>query len=624
MRDHERNTSGANAKGKGLPLPGPVEIAAPPSGSGSPGRRDTARRTATRERVVVFADMVGYSALSSTHELATHLMWMDFRQTCLDPAAHAHEGHVIRMLGDGCLLTFPDADRALAWMLDVRARIVADRLGAGGRWQNLSLRFGGHVADVICESGDIYGSGVNLAKRIQERALGDGVLVSQAFVDHLSAGHDVPLRYLGELEYRNIAQPLATHEIVFAEATRPIREETDELPSIAVMPLVNRTGDPSLDWFADGVLDDVIDSLSSLKELRVISRNSTVPLAQRTRDPHEIARILSVRYVLQGSLVGNGERGRIHVSLEDAKSGDTLLAQKREFSHSELFDVQDIVVRQVVGRITPGVRSAELDKALRKPPANFTAYQCTLRALDLMKRLDRDGFMEARDYLERARRLDDQFALPVAWLARWYCVYVGQHWGENRERSIGEAEDIARQAVALDRENPLALAAYGHVRSYLRRDYETALVYFDRSRQLSPSHALTWILSSATLSYLNKGAEAVEHAKMALTLSPNDQDITQFYDFAGIAHFVADDMPAALAFAEMSYAEQPGYVSVLKSLAAFNGMMGNREAARHYAVQLLDRDPSFTVSTHAVNSPMQHGPRLEAYLQGLEVAGIPH
>ena len=568
--------------------------------------------------------MVGYSALSSTHELATHLMWMDFRQTCLDPAAARHEGGVIRMLGDGCLLTFPDADRALAWMLDVRARIVADRLGAAARWQNLSLRFGGHVAHVICENGDIYGSGVNLAKRIQERALGDGVLVSQAFLDQLSSDHDVPFRYLGELEYRNIAQPLPTHEVVFAEATRPIREATDELPSIAVMPLANRTGDPSLDWFADGVLDDVIDSLSSLKELRVISRNSTVPLAERTRDPHEIARILSVRYVLQGSLVGNGERGRIHVSLEDAKSGDTLFTQKREFSHSELFDVQDIVVRQVVGRITPGVRSAELEKALRKPPANFTAYQCTLRALDLMKRLDRDEFMEARDYLERARQLDDQFALPVAWLARWYCVYVGQHWGEDREGAIEEAEEVARQAVALDRENPLALAAYGHVRSYLRRDYETAIVYYDRARQLSPSHALTWVLSSATLTYLGRGPEAVEHVKMALTLSPNDQDLNQFYDFASLAHLLNEDDAAALTFAELSYAEHPRYVSNLKTLTVLCEKAGRHEEAGRHARTILAIDPAFTVSSYRAACPFNRNERFEWYLSGLAAAGIPN
>ena len=572
----------------------------------------------------MFADMVGYSALSSREELSTHVMWMDFRRTCLDPSATVHGGTVVRMLGDGCLLTFPCADEALGWCLDVRRRILDDRVGAGARWPNLSLRFGAHVAQVICEGDDIYGAGVNVTKRIQERAHGDGILLSDAIVSRLRPSHGCELRYLGALEYRNIADPLPTHEVVFGERTQPLREDTGELPSIAVMPLVDRAGSGDLVWFTDGVIDDMIQSLSSLRELRVISRDSTVPLAQRTRDPAEIARILSVRYVVSGSLVGDGERGRVFVSLVDAARGETLFSEKCEFAHSQLFDVQDTLVRRIVGRITPGVRSAELEKALRKPPANFTAYQHMLRALDLMKSLDRGEFLRAREHLDEARRLDPGFALPVAWLARWGCVQVGQHWAEDRDRAVDEAEEAAREAVGIDRENPLALAAYGHVRSYLRRDYETALVYFDRARQISPSHALTWILSSATLAYLGKGDEAVEHARMALTLSPNDQDLFQFYDFAAIAHYTAGRYADALALAEMSRSERPNYLSSLKTMTIVNAAMGRHEQARDCARELLSHDPGFTVSGYEQVCPFAQPEDTARCLEHLGAAGLPN
>ena len=572
---------------------------------------------------VVFADMVGYSALCLRDEGATHVMWMDFRDSCLAPTVAHHSGEVIRLLGDGCLLVFAEADDALHWCLDVRRRILDDRIGAVRRWPNLCLRFGAHATRAIRENDDIYGSGVNLAKRIQERAHGDGVLVSGTFLDRLHAGRDHEFRYLGELEYRNIAQPLATHELVFGERSPPVREDAGDLPSIAAMPFVNQTGDEGLAWFTDGIIDDVIQSLASLKELRVISRNSTVPLGARTRDPIEIARVLSVRYVLQGTLVGSGERGRLYVTLEDAARGETLFSEKCEFSHSQLFDVQDTLVRRIVGRITPGVRSAELEKALRKPPANFTAYQNMLRALDLMKSLDRDDYMEARSYLDEAHRLDPQFALPVAWLARWHCVFVGQHWGECREQAVEEAERAARRAISIDRENPLALAAYGHVRSYLKRDYDTALVYFDRARQLSPSHALTWILSSATLSYLGEGDEAVEHARMALTLSPSDQDLHQFFDFASIAHFTAGDLVTALHYAEMSHAEKHGYVSNLKMMTMLNGALGNGGEARRYAVQLMEADPSLTVSGYRRMGPWAVPETVEFFAEQLHSAGVP-
>ena len=572
----------------------------------------------------MFADMVGYSALSSREELSTHVMWMDFRRTCLDPTVAIHGGTVVRMLGDGCLLTFPTADSALAWCLDLRRRILDDRVGAGTRWPNLTLRFGAHVADVICEGDDIYGAGVNVTKRIQERAHGDGVLVSDALVERLSPGHGCELRFLGALEYRNIADPLPTHEVVFRERSVPLREDTGELPSIAVMPLLDRTGADDLDWFTDGVIDDIIQSLSSLKELRVISRNSTVPLAQRTRDPAEIARILSVRYVVSGSLVGNGERGRVFVTLEDAVRGETLFSEKCEFSHSQLFDVQDTLVRRIVGRITPGVRSAELEKALRKPPVNFTAYQNTLRALDLMKTLDREDFYQARRHLDEAHRLDPGFALPVAWLARWYCVLVGQHWADDRERAIEEAEDAARLAVSIDRENPMALAVYGHVRSYLKRDFDTALVYFDRARQLSPSHALTWMLSSGTLSYVDRGEEAYEHAKMSLMLSPNDFEMHWLYDFASMACLLSDRIEEAVSFGEMSRTERGGNTSNLKTLIMANNLLGDRERASKLVREFLALDPDFTVSTYRRTCPLAKPERIDWCATQLEQAGMPH
>ena len=586
---------------------------------------DATRTTApvAHECCVVFADMVGYSALSLRDESATHAMWMDFRAGCLAPVAAIHGGEVIRLLGDGCLLTFANADDALAWCLDVRGRIIDDRIGAVRRWQNLCLRFGAHATRAIREHDDIYGSGVNLAKRLQERAHGDGVLVSGPFLERLGADHGREFRYLGALEYRNIAEPLPTHELVFTERSPPVRDDRDELPSIALMPFANRTGDDDLDWFTEGVIDDVIQSLASLRELRVISRNSTVPLGAKTRDPVEIARILSVRYVLQGTLVGNGERGRLFVALEDARRGETLFSEKCEFSHSDLFAVQDTLVRRIVARITPGVRSAELEKALRKPPANFTAYQNTLRALDLMKSLDREDFVAARAHLEEAHRLDPQFALPVAWLARWHTVLVGQHWAEDREAAVEEAERTARLAISIDRENPLALAAYGHVLSYLKRDYETALVYFDRARQLSPSHALTWILSSATLSYLGKGNEAVEHARMALTLSPSDQDLHQFFDFTSIAYFAAGDLPTALQYAEMSRAERSGYVSNLKMLTVLNQALGYGDAARRHAADLRRVDPELTVSKYRAVGPWSVPSTVKFFARQLRAAGIP-
>ncbi|MDA8869866.1 hypothetical protein N9H93_00570 [Rhizobiaceae bacterium] len=573
---------------------------------------------------VVFADMVGYSALCSIDEHGTHRTWMDFNEKCIVPTAARHDANAMRLLGDGCLLSFQTADAALAWCMEVRETLVADRIGGTARWPQLSMRFGAHLCDVIHENGDIYGDGVNITKRLQERAESDGILVSATFRDAVSEeAAPVETRFLGELEYKNIARPVPTFEIVLSNRTLSLRNAGKDLPSIAVLPFDNVSGDRSFDYFCEGVIDDVIHSLASFNELQVIARASTLPFSGRSVDARDIARILSVRYVLKGTLRRGGSKLRLAVTLEDAVTGDVVMSQTSDFSHSTIFEVQDNLVRQIVGRVTPGVRALELETALRKPPSSFTAYQSFLRALDLMKSADLENYRKAREMLDRAIELDPKFSLAYAWIVRWYCVMLGQRWIEDREEAIEAANDFARRGLSIDRDNAMVLGAFGHVKSYLQHDYETAMVYFDRARQLAPGNALVWILSSATLSYLGRGDEAVEHAQRALQLSPNDPDLYQFYDFASIAHMTNGDLDAALVWAKLSHAENPQYSSNLKQLVSINAALGKLEEAEKYAGSLLRLEPNFSVSSYRDLCPLQHRDRVEHYADLLAKGGLP-
>ncbi len=572
---------------------------------------------------VVFADMVGYSSLTARNESATHTMWMDFVNTCLQPEARKHGATVVRMLGDGCLLSFDLPEEALGWCMDVRSTLVSERLTPVPKWPGLSMRFGAHTCEVIHEHDDIYGDGVNTTKRLQERAQADGILLSDALMEALGERQDMEFRFLGALNYKNLEHAIPTHEVIFQDVSLPVRQEGTILPSIAIMPFRNMTRNEELDYFAEGLIDDMIQSLAGLKELQVIARGSTLPFAKQTVDARDVARILSVRYVLQGSIREVGETIRLTLSFEDAQTGDTIFGEKCEFPHRELFAVQDNIVRQIVARVAPNVRAVELEKALRKPPDNFTAYQCMLRALDLMKTLDRDDFMKAKEYLDRAIELDPDFVLPVAWTVRWYCVNIGQGWCEDRETAIEEAKEMANKAIQIDRQSPLALAALGHVKSYLEQDYSTALVYFDRALQVGPSHAITWVLSGATLSYLGKCEEAVAHAKRGLELSPNDIDVFQFYDFLSIAYYFSEDFENALTWGKLSYAENQQYASNLKALVAIHGAMENTDAAKEYLDKLLEIEPSFSIEKCKETCPIEDPKIRERYLKHLHAAGIP-
>ncbi len=571
---------------------------------------------------MVFADMVGYSALTARSESATHNMWMDFAENCLKPLAKEHCANIMRLLGDGCLISFENVGDAYRWSLAVRSQILSDRQNTTQRWPRMSMRFGLHYCDVIHDNSEIYGDGVNTAKRLQERAMADGVLITESVKKRLPQVSDDEFRFLGALSFKNLENAVSTFEVIFTDADPVRRDSASELPSIAVLPFRNQTNDSEYDYFTEGVIDDIIFSLSGLKELHVIARGSTVAFAKKTVDPRDVSRILSVRYILQGSIRKVGETVRLSVSFEDATAGETIFGEKCEFPHRELFDVQDNIVRNIVSRVAPNVRALELEGALRKPAGNFTAYQCTLRALDLMRTLDRNDFDKAKDNLDQAMKLDPDFVLPIAWAVRWHTVRLGQNWTDDRQKDIAAVRELATRAVNLDRQNPLALAAYGHVKGYLERDYTTAMVYFDRARQVGPSHAIVWMLSSATLAYQGKGAEAVQHARHGLELSPNDYELYQFYDFLCFAHYCDGNYEEAFTWAKLSYAENPKYASNILLTIACASAMGNAEQLELSKRDLVSVYPNFDLEKYRVSCPIQQNDFRDSYLAHLKSAGL--
>ena len=572
---------------------------------------------------VVFADMVGYSSLTARSESDTHHMWMDFTESCLKPFGSARGAEIMRLLGDGCLISFDDAEQALNWAREVRGEILADRAKTTSRWPGMSMRFGLHYTDVIHDNNEVYGDGVNTAKRLQEKAQSDGILLTDTVRDELTNMPEGDFRFLGALSFKNLEHAVPTYEIIFTDIDPVKRDSGNELPSIAVLPFRNLTSNDEYDYFAEGVIDDIIFSLSGLKELHVIARGSTVAFAKKTVDPRDVARLLSVRYILQGSIRQVGDTVRLSVSFEDARAGETIFGEKCEFPHRELFDIQDNIVRKIVSRVAPNVRALELEGALRKPAGNFTAYQCTLRALDLMRTLDHADFQKAKEFLYRAMELDADFVLPIAWAVRWHTINIGQSWSKDREKDIEAAKELSARAVNLDRQNPLALAAYGHVKAFLERDYTSAMVYFDRARQVGPSHAIVWILSSGTLSYLGKGDEALEHAKHGLELSPNDYDLCQFYSFVCLAHYSRRDFDESYNWAKLALSENPKYFSSLMLAIASSVALNKTDETPGLVNRLLEVNPDFNLTDYRRICPMQEETLRETFFSHLKAAEIP-
>jgi adenylate cyclase len=571
-----------------------------------------------------FLDIVGFSTLMAENAARTHQQWMCILNEIIRPTAQHHHGRIVKSTGDGVLAEFVSAHDAVAWALGVQELLQKARTGVAAA-DDLVARISIHVDEVFTDADDIYGPGVNIGARLQEHAEPGGIILSQAAFDLVGGGLDRPARDLGLLYLKNIPEPVQA--LALDPIDRPLLRQfrrAGTQPSIAVLPFQNLGGDPGEVYFAEGIVEDIIVSLASLHELLVIARGSTLALSRRESDLRAVSRILGVRYVLTGNVRRTEKRLRVAVQLHDAEEGTSLWGDVAEGATDNLFEIQDRIVACVVAGIAPHVRSAELQRALRKRPENFTAYDHTLQALDCLNSLEKSTFFRARDHLERAIGEDKNFAMPVAWAARWRSLLIGQNWSADPRADAETAAELAGKAIELDGQNALALATHGHVRSFLFHDYDVALGYFDRALSACPNSALAWYLSSGTLSYVGRAAEAVGHATQALRLSPFDQSLFAFYMFLGMAHYCNGDLEEAVKAGRRSLSERPAYTANLRVLSAALAALGHQAEAADVAKRLLALEPRFNLTDYERTLlPFRDAKVRSRYLNHLRQAGLP-
>lgn len=580
----------------------------------------------TRRLVAVaFVDVVGYSILMARDETRTHQRWMSILDEVIGPQTLAHRGTIIKSTGDGVLVEFPSAFDAVEWARQVQRSLLpgSEEFAVA---PFMVLRIAVHLGDVIATENDIYGDNVNVAARLHEYAEPGGIVLSETVFELVRGSVGMQARDLGLLELKNFEKPVRAYALdpEVKGIAGPFLSKLGKLPSIAVLPLKNVGGDPADDYFSDGIVEDITLSLASLRELMVVSHGSTLAYRGRQPDPREVGRMLGVRYVLMGTVRRSDRLVRVSVELCDANSGASLWGEKAEVPPGELFEVQDRIVERIVAGIAPNVRAAELRSAMRKKPENFTSYDYTLRALHIINSLDKTTFVRAREYLNKAIAEDPNFAMPVAWAARWYSLYIGQGWSLNRGEDSAKAVELATKAIELDRENALALATYGHLKSYLFHDYDSALVYFDRALAACPNLSLTWILSSGTLSYVGRTEQAITHVEQGLRLSPFDHSLFYFYMFANLAHYGQGNYEEAVKWGKMSASENPVYTANHRFLAAALAALGRVSEARDVAANMMKLEPDFRLSVYErTRQPFQH-PKIKARLmEHLRIADLP-
>lgn len=581
-------------------------------------RSDLAKTAKHLELCVGFVDVVGFSALMHSDEEGTFYRWTDLRDEVVLPLMQQHGGTLVKLTGDGVLTTFGDPVAAVRWGRELQIR-------ARQRRQGLSLRISLNHCKVLRDGDDLLGDGVNIAARLQEFASAGGIILTQSVQDTIAGNSEFETRELGQLPMRKLGVSVAAYELV-SDARYSVQPTDDHasLPSVAVMPFSNSRGDQADDYLAAGISEGIVSQLSRQGDLTVISRSSTLAFARQAIEPKSIGKALNARYLITGTLWRVGEHIRISAQLVDTENGRNLTSLQRDFDQSDLFAIQDEIVESSLVHLLPSLLAEERRRTLRKTPASFTAYDSYLKALDLIGDLERDAFGQARRHLEDAIAADPSFSSPLAWLARWYSLNVGQGWSNDPRADAGTAISLAKKAIGLDARNALALATYGHIQSYLFGDFETAIDYLERARAANPNSSIAWLLSSVTLSSVGRSDEAISAAERALRLSPFDQRLFVYYVFLGTVHYDAGNYLTAIKWLSRGLAENQRYTSGLRTLAVAQVAAGQLPDARKSARRLLELEPGFSVSNYRRTHRHYSDPGLvDLFCARLEQAGVP-
>ena len=394
-------------------------------------------------------------------------------------------------------------------------------------------------------------------------------------------------------------------------------------PSIAVLPFQNLSGDPEQEYFADGIVEEIITALSRLRWLFVIARNSSFTYKGRAVDVKQIGRELGVRYVLEGSVRKAANRVRITGQLVDASTGMHLWADRFEGGLEDIFDLQDQVTERVVGAIAPKLEQAEIDRAKRKPTESLDAYDYFLRGMACVHRWNREANNEALRMFYRAIELDPDFASAYGMAARCYSQRKASAWMVDRPQEIAETARLARRAAELGKDDPVALCTAGIALAFVVGERDDGAALIDRSLALNPNWAWAWLFSGWAKVWGGEPEVAMEHVARAMRLSPHDPQIVNAQAAMASAHFFAGRYAEASSWAEVAVLEQPNHF-IATCMVAASGALGGRPAEAQKAMaRMRELDPALRLSNLKDLFPIRRAEDFAKWEEGMRKAGLP-
>jgi adenylate cyclase len=464
---------------------------------------------------------------------------------------------------------------------------------------------------------------VNVAARLESLAEPGGIYLSDDVHRQVQGKLDVTFDDKGEHALKNIARPLKIYSVRVESTTthqRPALPLPDK-PSIAVLPFENLSADPEQEYFADGMVEEIITALSRMRWLFVIARNSSFVYKHRAVDIKQVGRELGVRYALEGSVRRAGDRLRITGQLIDTATGNHIWADRYDGGLADVFDLQDRIAESVVGAIQPSILTAEMERSARKRPDSLVAYDYVLRALPLVWSLKRAQSETAQDLLERALSVEPGYPLALSLAAWCHAQRAVYNWTDTLDEEREIALRLAQRAAATSRDDPMVLAILGAAHT-VARDFPIAGEHLERALSLDPNSAWAWNRSGWLNVHRSRPDLAIEQFQRAIRLSPFDP--AGFVCLFGIADafFLKGQYDETIEWSQKGMSQQPETAWHYRVLVPALIHAGRREEAHQAFQKLIEHYPRLTIGK--VRNALPFAPEMvQRIADGLSQAGLP-
>ena len=577
-----------------------------------------------RLAAILAADVVGYSRLIGADETGTLTALRALRKELVEPTLKRHRGRIVKLMGDGLLAEFASVVDAVSAAVEIQ-EAVPDRSANMPQDQRIALRIGVNIGDVAVEDGDLFGDGVNVAARLQEIAEPNGVAISEGAHRELRGKLNLPFSDAGERILKNITEPVRswfwppTSTITAVSKTTPSPALPDK-PSVAVLPFANMSGDPDQEYFADGISEDIITSLSKLSQLLVIARNSSFTYKGKAVNVSDVAEELGVRYVIEGSVRKVGNRVRITAQLIDGGTDAHLWAERFDRDLTDIFTVQDEVTQEIVSAMAVKLTGDERIRLKSKGTDNLEAYDYVLRSREQHRLYSKEGNAQAQALLKRAIELDPNYATAHAHLSTSQAINYANQWNETAGQALENAYEIAQKAIALDEIDPWGHLAMGFACLW-KRQHDQAIAEFERAISLEPNFAAAHNGLGNAYHYAGNSEKAIELIDFGIRLDPYYPDVRLHW--LALANFQLGRYEEAAELLKRRLILKPNTDISRVLLAATHGHLGQIDEAKLQWAEVLRINPDYSLEHRRQTLPYKDPTEFDRIDEGLRKAGLP-